>query len=68
MSLPKIKDFFPCNNCGVVTHINKLDAKPQSLAGIPATITGLSLADDRGEDFTVLECRDCYGPAYLEGP
>lgn len=55
----------PCQCCGRSFPINKLDAKPPSLAGKKATNAMLAAST---EDFTVLECRDCYGPAYLEGP
>lgn len=40
---------FKCHNCEKPTHVHELDAKP----------------GDDGENFTVLECRSCYGPGFV---
>lgn len=55
-----------CSNCGKETDVAMLDGKPPSLAGKKATSEDLWEAADTGEDFTVLECKDCYGPAWCE--
>lgn len=67
-----------CAKCGTVMHLDDLDAKPPPrvddwLHGIARTIwlwwTGKPTYawDDPGlaGDWTVLECRDCYGPGYV---
>ena len=54
-----------CANCGGRFTVEHLDGKPQSLAGLPATFDMLTAAADRGEDFDVLECAACYGPAWM---
>lgn len=56
-----------CSNCGQSQPLHMLDAKPESLAGKPADSEAIWQAGERGEDFTVLECRSCYGPAWVEG-
>ncbi len=56
-----------CHNCGRSFRIDDLDAKPRSLKGKPATAEALEKAADRGANFSVLECRDCYGPAFVKG-
>lgn len=53
----------PCAKCGKVLPLEQLDAKPASLAGRPTTLADLHDAAD-GEDFGVLECQNCYGPAF----
>lgn len=45
-------DFHACHACGVPTHIDLLDAKPDDPA------------DPDGSDWTRLECRPCYGPGW----
>ncbi len=74
-------DLLPCDNCGRLTHVDLLDAKPRSLAGKKCTVRDLSeatggpmcfwrgflfwlLGRGRDTDFSVLECQDCYGPAW----
>ena len=41
------RDYYRCDKCGTLTHINMLDAKPSS--------------PDEGADFDIFECRECYG-------
>lgn len=60
-------DTAKCACCGAVTPIDLLDGKPPSLAGKPATWDDINAAADRGENFTVLECKKCYGPAWMPG-
>lgn len=56
-----------CSCCGKSFPIAMLDAKPPSLAGKLTTWPQLFEASDNGENFTVLECKNCYGPAWCEG-
>lgn len=56
-----------CEKCGAETPFHLLDAKPPSLADVQATWDDIHKALDAGEDFTVLQCRKCYGPAWEEG-
>lgn len=59
------KDMIRCHNCGKLTHIDNLDGKPPSLAGKRCTDADIAAAADSGaEDFTILECEACYGPAW----
>jgi len=58
-------DIFPCQNCGKKIHINKLDGKPERLAGPGCSVQDILDAMDTGEEFDRLECVDCYGPAYV---
>lgn len=48
-----------CEECGKLVAWRLLDAKPG-----PGHWTARQLADaaDRGDQFTRLECKDCYGP------
>ncbi len=46
-------DAAKCDGCGKLTPIDQLDAKPQP-GHAPETA-----------DWTVLECRSCYGPGWL---
>lgn len=55
---------FACSNCGNLFPIKNLDVKPKSLAGKKTTFEQLIKAADSGEDFTILECETCYGPAW----
>ena len=56
---------FACHCYGGLFTIGQLDAKPASLAGVRTTHE--MLAERSHEDFTTLECRDCYGPAWVKG-
>ncbi|MBC6714767.1 hypothetical protein H9Q09_01025 [Aurantimonas sp. DM33-3] len=64
-----------CANCGHVTHIDNLDAKPERLAGpgnmlermFPALRRRKIWGAADGEDFDRLECRRCYGGGFSEG-
>lgn len=67
-----VKDYFPCEQCGTLTHIDQLDAKPSNLRG-PACrffswiqLWRLRREADRGADFDRLECVRCYGPSYCK--
>lgn len=55
-----------CNNCKHPLPIHMLDAKPPQLAGKQTTWAMLYAAKPSA-DWTVLECRECYGPAWEEG-
>jgi len=65
-------DLCTCAKCGRVTGIDELDAKPSPtrLLRLVRLLRGqlfmLRYAADRGYDFDRLECRDCYGPGYVE--
>lgn len=54
-----------CAGCGRMFPLDQLDAKPRSLRSRKATNAMLSHAAERGEDFDVLQCRACFGPAWL---
>lgn len=63
-------DILACQSCGQPTHIDLLDAKPEStqfrLDVVDlGQINALRLAGDRGDNFERLECRKCYGPGWL---
>ena len=58
-----------CANCGAVTSIDLLDAKPTRLAG-PGGNPGLRLKElsdalFNNEDCDRLECQSCYGPGWV---
>lgn len=55
----------PCESCGRLFPIDLLDSKPRSLVRKAATEEDLASAADCGEDFEVLQCKDCYGSAWL---
>ncbi|NKX37733.1 hypothetical protein HGG70_07350 [Rhodobacteraceae bacterium R_SAG4] len=61
-----MSDLHACQSCGALTDINLLDGKPEALKGIKTTAEDLIAHEC--DDFTVLECRDCYGPAWCAGP
>jgi hypothetical protein len=54
-----------CENCKREFPLELLDSKPKSLARVKCTEADLASAADRGEDFEVLQCKECYGPAWL---
>lgn len=54
----------PCAKCGKMTPIHLLDAKPESLANKQAEYEDILEAADAGEQFEVLQCQECYGPAW----
>ena len=56
-----------CDQCGVATPIQYLDAKPARLAGRRNTNRQLKKALARNDDFDRLECAHCYGPGFVEG-
>lgn len=56
-----------CMKCGKELPEDLLDSKPKSLANTQATHFMLEKAADRGEDFTVVQCATCYGPAFTKG-
>lgn len=58
---------FECNKCKQPFPLHLLDAKPPSLANLKANHAMLIFAADNGEDFTILQCKDCYGPAWEIG-
>jgi hypothetical protein len=67
------RDLIPCDNCGTLTHIDLLDAKPSYLSGPGWRFLSwlrmwlLNRAAYKGADFDRLECKRCYGPGYIEG-
>lgn len=56
-----------CSHCGRETPFHLLDSKPPRFAGRPFTLRDYEVAADTGEQFTVLECEPCYGPAFSIG-
>ena len=53
--------FAPCANCGDLTALEELDAKPGSGEWTPEQ---LAEAADAGRQFERLECAKCYGPSF----
>lgn len=56
-----------CDRCKRQVPLKDLDAKPKSLRYKEATWELINRAADRGEDFDILQCKDCYGPAWVQG-
>ncbi|TPJ51762.1 MULTISPECIES: hypothetical protein [unclassified Mesorhizobium] len=60
----------PCQRCKLLTQIDQLDSKPKMtpllrvINAARGQIKMLAYAADHGHDFTVLECRTCYGPGW----
>jgi hypothetical protein len=71
-----------CDKCGRDFPEHLLDAKPSSalykkaeilaqsrpLSSIRGQSRALSSAANRGNKFDRLECKECYGPEWAEGP
>lgn len=61
-----------CDTCGKACDIDHLDSKPvmtlrlRAIRALFGQERMLEYASDRGYDFTVMECRECYGPGFIE--
>lgn len=59
-----------CDNCGIVEHIELIDAKPEPVRGFWAKVKlwwagSLAYGGNANGDWTRCECIRCYGPGWL---